>query len=109
MRTEASSPLPMSLPAARGLERLRHLAPHLEQPVPLLLEPVVEPFARHLREPLEVHALAVRAGQVAPRLFARERQDRRQEPRQRAEDVVAGRLRRAAPRVVRQPRCRAGP
>src|SRR5438132_3973655 len=95
-------PAPDQLPGPRGLERLRDLAPYLEQPIPVPPQRVVEPLPRGLREALEVHALAVGAGKVAPRLFAGEREDRRQEPRQRAEDVVADGLRRAPPRVVGQ-------
>src|SRR5262250_2644151 len=85
-----------------GLERLGDLAPHFEQPVPVALERVVEPFARRVREALEVHALAVRAGRVTPRLLGGEREDRRHQPHQPAEHVEADRLGRAPPRVVRQ-------
>src|SRR2546425_6128191 len=95
-------PAPDQLPGPRGLERLRAPAPPLEQPIPAPLQRVVEPLPRRLREALEVHALAVGTGKVAPRLFAGEREDRRQEPRQRAQDVVADGLRRAPPRIVGQ-------
>src|SRR5882762_986819 len=55
---------PDQLRVARHLERLRDLAAHLEEPVPVTLERLVEPLARRLRKPLEVHALGVGAGQV---------------------------------------------
>src|SRR5499433_2275141 len=77
------------LAVARRLERLRDLAAHLEEPIPFALERLVEPLARRLRKSLEVHTLGAGAGQVPPRLFAREREDRRHEARQRGEDVVA--------------------
>src|SRR5215467_9326318 len=85
-----------------GLQRLGDLPPHLEQPVPVALERVVEPLARRVREAFEVHALASHAGHVAPRLLRGEREDRRHEPRQPAEDVEADGLGSAPPRVVGQ-------
>src|SRR5262245_46002048 len=85
-----------------GLQRLGDLAPHLEEAVPVALERVVEPFPRRVRKALEMHALASDPWHVAPRLLGGEREDRRHEPRQRAEDVEAHRLGRTPPRVVEQ-------
>src|SRR5947207_6899340 len=93
-------PAPDEPTRARGLERLRDLAAYLEEAAPLPREPVVEPLHRLLGEPLEMDALAPGAGQVAPGLLGGERQNRRQEPRERGEDVVARRLGRPPTRVV---------
>ena len=56
---------------------------------------------RHLGESLQVHALRAGAGQVSPRLLGGERQQRRHQPGQRGEDLVAHRLGGAPPRVGR--------
>src|SRR3990172_408993 len=74
-------------PLPRRLERLGPLAPPLEEPGPLALEPLVEPLAGDLGEALEVHALAF--PQVPPRLLGGEREDRRHQAEQRVQDLVA--------------------